>query len=100
MSEYLPIQVLFESEKERDRMHQRALDAGFQSASAYLKFCGFNARISIEIGKYPIIENLKTLRDLYKEGFISHPELTEIKKEVMAGNARPMISIQKLKELK
>jgi hypothetical protein len=96
MTDYKMINVLFENEKERDLMHAKATAANFESASAYLKFCGFNARIAVDIGKYPLVENLATLRDLYRDKQITHDELLEIKAEVMKHNSKPLI--EKLKE--
>ena len=100
MKEYPAIQVLFKSKKERDKMHERAKESGFNSVSEFLKFCGFNARISIEVGKYSIVESMKHLRDLYKDGLITHTELTEIKKEVLAGESKTMIAMKNKKEFK
>lgn len=93
------INVLFDNKAERDKMHQKALEAGFDSASSYLKFCGFNARIKVEIGKYPIVENLATLRELYKDGQISHEELLSIKADIMDKDSKPLIEVIKKSEL-
>lgn len=90
-NDYKSVNVLFESDSERERMHARAIEHGFESTSAFLKFCGFNARIDISIGKYPTVENLKTLRDMYKEEFITFEELQQIKKAVLSGDSKPLI---------
>lgn len=91
VSELKAINVLFSDKKERDRMHRKAVEAGFESASSYLKFCGFNARIKVEIGKYPIVENLATLRELYIDGQISHDELLKIKSDIMQKDSKSLM---------
>lgn len=95
-NEYFPVQVLFESEEERQKMHDRAKSFNFDSTSAFLKFCGQNARIDIEIGKYPVVKNLETLERLYNSGFISSNQLQTILKQVIDGDSKPMIAIAKL----
>jgi hypothetical protein len=96
MAENFPIQVLFDSEEEREKMHKKALDHGFVSTSAFLKFCGINSRISIEIGKYPVVKNLETLKGLYDSGFISDRQLQSVLQQVIDGDAKPMISLAKM----
>lgn len=82
-NDYKHIHVVCENQDEKDLIQEKARKHGFNSDSAFMKFCAMNARIDISIGKYPLTANLMMLKDLYKEKIITKEEFEKIKNDII-----------------
>lgn len=81
------------SVEQKHTIQRRAINLGL-SDSAFLLLCS-NAVIDIRVGVDPIIKNLQSLQDLLQSGFISENECEVIKKSILDGDSKPLISIKK-----